>query len=329
MTIRMTVPAVLAALLLLAQVPAAVAAADDPDEDEPEQKVDAPWSLSLATQVDQLNTRGFTGELGRDLTPNTTVRFRADSNDYTAVAAANFKSEGVELGAVHDWESFSIDGAVAHWIDTDIVTANELKLGGEYRFDPWTVGLKTGYRRAKFDPFTSKGAVTLPDGTVVPATTKSTCKLDNTALGLNGRFDGDIWGASVEFMDYPYADAKCSYKVATKSALSRADRLALRDLSGGALDRLNSVATRHIGRDESLLDWSLDAGGSWKHDDLVVSLDYSRQKAYLIGAVSSTYAVTGTADLGDHMGVDCTLGVTTGGGVSSGGFIGFALRAKF
>ena len=38
---------------------------------------------------------------------------------------------------------------------------------------------------------------------------------------------------------------------------------------------------------------------------------------------------TGTADLGEHAGVDCTIGMTRGGGVTSGGFVGFALRAKF
>jgi hypothetical protein len=331
MTTRTTVPALLAALLLFAQVPAAVAA-DDPDEDEPEQKVDAPWSLALGTQVDQLSTRGFTGELGRDLTPNTTLRFAADSTSYAsnaATAQAGFNSNGIELGATHDFERFSIAGAVARWQDTDLVTAKELKLGGDFHFDPWSVGLRTGYRRAKFDPFHTQISVTLKDGTVVDANTTSRCTLDNTALGLDGRFEGDVWGFYATAMQYQYKDAKCGVTANGKNVLSKADRQQLRDLSAGILDRLSGVATRRIGRQETLLDSSLDSGVSWKHDDLTVSLDYSHQKDFFIGAASNTYSVTGTADLGDHTGVDCTLGVTRGGNVTSGGFVGFALRAKF
>ncbi len=329
MTIRTLLPALLAALLLLAQVPAAVAAADDPDEDEAEEKVDAPWSLALGTQVDQLSTRGFTGELGRELTPNTALRLAADSTAYDSTNQAGFKSNGVELGATHDFERFAIQGAIARWQDTDLVTAKELKLDGDFRFEPWSVGLRAGYRRSTFDPFHTPVSVTLKDGTVVDANTTSRCKLNNTALGLDGRFEGDVWGAYATLMEYQYQDAKCSVTARGKNALSRADRLQLRDLSAGILDRLSVVATRRIGRQETLLDSSLDTGVSWKHDDLTVSLDYSHQKDFFIGAASNTYSVTGTADLGDHTGVDCTLGVTRGGGVTSGGFVGFALRAKF
>jgi hypothetical protein len=328
MTLRTTAPCLLAALLLLAQVPAAVAA-DEADEDEAEETVNAPWALSLSTLVDQQSTRGFIGQLGRDLTPNTTVRFAADSTDYTATNPAGFKSQGIELGASHDFERFSIDGAVARWQDTDIVTAKELKLGGDVHFDPWSVGLRTGYRRSKFDPFRSTADVTLKDGTVVVATSTSRCTLDNTALGLDGRFEGDIWGFYATAMSYQYKDSKCSFKVGAKGVLSPATRQQLRELSGGALDRLSTVATRRIGRQETLLDSSLDSGLSWKHNDLVVSVDYSRQKDFFIGDSSNTYSVTGTADLGDHTGVDCTLGLTRGGGVTSGGFVGFALRARF
>ena len=328
MTIRTTVHALLAALLLLAQVPAAVAA-DDPDEDEPEERVDAPWSLALSTVVYQASTRGVSGELGRDLTPNTTLRFAVDATSYDSTNQAGFKSNGLELGATHDFEHFGIQAAVARWQDTDLVTAKELKLGGDFRFDPWSVGLRTGYRRSDFDAFRSAAAVTLLDGTTADANAASHCKLNNTALGLDGRFEGDVWGAYATLMQYRYQDAKCAVTSGGVAVLSRADRQQLRDLSAGVLDVLSAVATRRIGRRETLLDSSLDAGTSWKHDELVVSLDYSRQKDYLLGAASNTLSVTGTADLGDHTGVDCTLGLTRGGGVTQGAFVGFGLRAKF
>jgi hypothetical protein len=328
MTVRTTASCLLAALLLLAQVPAAVAA-DDADDDESEEAVNAPWALSLSTLVDQQSTRGFSGQLGRDLTPNTAVHVTADATDYTATQQGGFKSQGVEAGVSHDFERFTVDGAVARWQDTDLVTAKEVKLGGDFHFDPWSVGLRTGYRHAKFDPLHSTSAVTLKDGTVVAAGTTSRCTLDNTALGLDGRFEGDVWGFYATAMSYQYKDSKCAFMVGANSVRALADRLQLRELAGGALDRMSTVATRRIGRQETLLDSSLDSGVSWKHDELVVSLDYSRQKEFLVGASSNTYSVTGTADLGDHTGVDCTLGVTRGGHVTSGGFVGFALRARF
>ncbi len=328
MTSRTTAHALLAALLLLAQAPAAVAA-NDPDEDEPEEKVPAPWALSLGTQVDQLSTRGFTGELARDITDKTTVRFGADSTSYSSSQEGGFTSNGLELGASHDFEHFDILGSVAHWQDTDLVSANELKLGGDVKFDPWSVGLRTGYRHSTFNPFHTATAVTLKDGTVVDANTTSRCTLNNTAAGLDVHFEGDVWGAYVTAMDYLYKDASCSVTARGAHALSKADRLELRDLSSGVLDRLSAVATRRIGRQETLLDNSIDAGVSWKHNDLVVALDFSHQKEYLIGLASNTLSTTGTADLGNHTGVDCTLGLTRGGGVTSGAFIGFALRARF
>jgi hypothetical protein len=328
MTNRTTAPFLLAALLLLAQAPAAVAAGD-PDEDEAEEHVDAKWSLSLATEVDQQDTRGVTGELGRDLTPNTLVRLALTSTDYTPRKQAGFKAQAVEAGASHDFERFSIQGALAHWQDTDIVSASELRLGGDVHFDPWSAGLRTGYRRADFDRFTSAVDVPLANGTTVAAGTTSHCKLDNAVLGVDGRYEGDVWGGYATLMRYQYRDAKCQYTANDVSVAARAGRQQLIDLSGGQLDRLAAVVPHRIGRQETLLESSLDAGASWKHDDLVVSLDYSRQQDYLSGATSNTYAVTGTADLGEHAGVDCTIGVTRGGSVTNGGFVGFAVRAKF
>jgi len=335
MTMRTTVPALLAALLLLAQVPAAATApataatASDPDEDEPEPKPDAPWSLSLATLVDQASTRGFSGELGRDLTPRTMLRVAADSTDYTSINEAGFKSQGFELGALHKFERFSIQGAIGRWQDTDIVTAKEVKLGGDFHYEPWSVGLRVGYRHSDFDDFTSTADATLPDGTPVPAGTSSHCKLDNTAFGLVGHYAGSVWGGYATAMSYKYKDSKCSFPESGSGVEVRVDRETLLALSGGQLDRMSAVATRYIGREQTLLASSFDAGASWKHGELVVSLDYAHQKDYFVGASSNTYSATGTADLGDHAGIDCTLGLTRGAGVSSGGFVGFALRARF
>jgi hypothetical protein len=319
----------LATLLLLAGADAAVAAAAAADDEEPEEEVNAPWSLALATAVDLAGTRGFSIDIARDVVAATRVRFAADSTDYMPVQGAQYKTQGIELGAVHDFRHVSVDGAIGTWRSTDLVTAKELKLKADYRAAPWSAGLRAGYRRANFNEFESAADVTLPDGTVIPAATSSTCKVTNTAWGADVRYGGAVWGGYLTGMDYRYKNPECDIALTTGSQKVSVDRAVLRELSGGELDRLATGAVRYIGRDQSLLDWSLDAGASWRKDEFVVTLGYARQKEYVVGNTSNTVAVTGTADLGGGNAVDCTLGVTRGATVSQGGFVGFALRAKF
>ena len=326
MTFGTTASSLLAALLLLAQGPV-LAAAPAPDEDEPEEHVGGPWSMALATQVDQGPVRGLTGVLGRDLTPNTAVRVAADALDYPTNLEAGYKSVGLAAGASHDFKHVRIDGAFAHWQATDIVNVNELKLGADWRAAPWSAGLRGGYRWSDFDPLdtTATSSVT---GTVMPAV--ATCHLHNLAGGAEGRYQGSVWGAYATLMHYRYSDADCHVELVDgtmqKVRLSRDQFVAL---APEYADPLSAVALRHIGREQTLLSGSLDAGASWKHEDLVVSLDYARQKEYFFGTSSSTYSATGTADLGNATGVDCTIGLTRGGGVTNGAFVGFAVRARF
>ena len=324
MTIRTTALYLLAALLL-AQAPAALAAADEDEDAEPAAR--APWALALATIVDQQSTRGFFGQLGYDLTPKTSVRVAADSTSHTMTNPANFTSQGLEGGAAHDFARFRLDGAVAHWQNTDINSANELKLGSAFNAGPWTAGLRLGYRRTTFDPIAT--TVTTP-AAPQPQPAVARCDLNNTALGLDGRYQGSVWGAYASAATYRYADAKCSFRFADGSTVEQhLAKAQFAQLAQAQAAELTLAALHHIGRQEMLLDGYVDAGASWKHDDLVVSLDYSRLKEYFAGATSNTYSVTGTADLGGHTGVDCTLGLTTGGGISEGAFVGFALRARF
>lgn len=317
-------PLAVCALLALGSAAAAV-----PDEDDPDEEADARWALSLATQVDQDSNRGFSGEVGYNVTPNTAVRGAVTSVDYTATNPNGFHSNGIEAGASHDFEHFGVDMAIGRWQDTDIVTAKELKFGGEYRRDPWSVGLRGGYRKSDFDAFKADTVVTLRTGARLPVSAVARCKLDNTALGITGRYDGDVWGAYATLMKYQYADSKCKFNAPGLDALSRAQLREFRQLAAGLVDRLSVVATRRIGYENTLLDSSIDVGGSWHHDELVVSLDYTRQKDVFTGTESNTVSTTGTADLGDSSGVDVTLGYTNGRTIKSAAFVGFAVRAHF
>lgn len=299
------------------------------DDDDAPETTDAPWNLSLATQVDQQSARGFDGSLSYAIMHATQLHLDVNAVDYTASNPNGFHSQGFEVGAAHDFKRFTIDGGIGRWQDTDILTAKELKLNGEFHADPWSVELKTGYRRSDFDPIQVTHIFKLKDGTTETLNASARCQLSNTALGLGARYDGEVWGASATAMSYQYQNSKCRFGalgLADATTLTKAD---LRQLANVAVDRLAAVATRRIGRDQTLLDSSLDLGAVWKHGDLEVSADYSRQKEFFKGAQSNTVSTTGTANLGDASAVDVTLGITRGGTVSSGAFVGFAVRAHF
>jgi hypothetical protein len=315
----------LVALLVLAACQPALGATDEEEQEES----NARWSLALGAQVDQDSNRGFDGEIGYELTPASSVRVAANSVDYTATNPNGFHSQGLELGASHDFVRWTLEGAVGRWQDTDIVTAKELKLGGDVGIGRWTIGPRGMLRRSDFDPLTVNKTVTLRDGSRLPVSAVARCALDNTGLGLHGGYGGEVWGAYATAMSYQYRDSKCRFNAPGLQALARANRAELRQLLATHVDRLGTVATRRIGRDNVLLDSEADAGASWKHEDLIVSLDYARQKEAFNGARSNTVSATGTADLGDNNAVDVTLGLTRGGTVKTGAFVGFAVRAHF
>jgi hypothetical protein len=315
----------LLAVLVLAVCQPALAATDDEEQEES----DARWSLALGTQVDQQSNRGLDGEVGYALTPTTDVRLAGTSVDYTATNPNGFHSQGLELGAAHDFERWTLDGAVGRWQDTDIVTSKELKLGSDLKIAPWTIGLRGLLRRSDFEPLSLSKTVTLRDGTQLPVSAVARCALDNTGIGLHGGYDGEVWGGYASAMNYQYRDSKCRFNTPGLQALQRATRDELRQLLSAHVDRLAAVANRRIGRENTLLASEFAVGASWKHEDLVVSLDYAHQKEVFTGARSNTVSTTGTADLGDNNGVDVTLGLTRGATVKSGAFIGFAVRAHF
>ena len=329
MTRRTTAACLLSALSLLVSGHA-LAAADDDDEKQ-DAGSEGPWSLSLATQADRFGTRGLNAELGYDVWHETTVRIAGDSVEQSSTPVGAQRSQGLELGLRHDFERFDVDAAIGRWQDSDVVTARELKLGGDFHPDPWSVGLRTGYRRADFDPFTARATLNIA-GTPTPVTALARCRLDNTALGADGRYVGDVWGAYATAMRYNYRNSDCTFDVSGVGRIRAAQAAAeFRLLAATQLARLTNIATRRIGRQETLLDSSLDAGLNWKHHDLTLSLDGTREKDFFIGAKSTIVSVTATADLGFATAVDVTLGDTRGGspGTPTGAFVGFALRTRF
>ena len=315
------------ALSLLASGPALAAIEDD---DEPQDEGSAgPWSLSIATQVARLSARGVNAELGYDVARDTTVRVAGESVDYSSTAVGTQRSLGLELGASHDFGILDVDVALGRWQNTDVVTAKEFKLGYTADLEPWSAGFRLGYRRSDFDPFATTVRLV---GTPNPVIAIARCHLDNTALGADGRYQGDVWGAYATAMRYNYQNPDCTFDViGFRRIRSRQPVGGFRQLAAQQLARLTTVATRRIGRQETLLDSSLDVGVSWKHADLTVSLDGSRERDFFIGATATIVSVTATADLGLGTSVDVTLGDSRGaiGTAPNALFVGFAVRTRF
>ena len=322
----------LAALLCCLCLPAlaATAPAGDDEEDEDSAPINARWAVSVDTEVDQQSNRNVGGEVGYAWTQNTSVHFAGNSVAYSEVPGNGFHAQGIELGAKHDFKRWSLDGTLARWQDSDIVTVEELRLDAELPVKPWTLGLGLMARRSGFDAVNVNTTVTLGDGTQLPVLAVSSCTMNNEGFSVRAAYAGDVWGGHVGLKGYEYKSAKCSFGGVTGlNALERPSKDEFVQLEAPLVAQLEVVGVRRIGRDDALLASQLEAGASWRREDFVVKLDLTRQKDYLSGLQSNTLAATGTADMGHGTGVDLVLGMTRGGGVVSGGFVGFAVRARF
>jgi hypothetical protein len=332
----------LALCLLAALLAAPVHAAPPPDDDE-EEADETRWALDLKSEVDQDSGRSFEGKGGYSLTADTQV-----SLDVTSVNAgtnlSGLVSNGFSLGLTHDFDPWSVDLNANRWQDNDLVTAKELTGGVDFNHEAWTVGLIGEARRSDFNAFNANAKVTLPNGTLLTVQARSKCSLDNAGFGLHGDYAGEVWGFSGNYMDYRYADTRCKFDSAGLAALAHAKKAQFRQLATDLTNRLERKVTTRIGSQNSLLESSYGAGASWRHDDLVLALDYTRQKEFFGDIAADTLALTATADFGHGTGVDVTLGATrspslpaiaavTGApGTSAGGtvaYLGLALRAKF
>jgi hypothetical protein len=332
----------LAFCLLAALLAAPVHAAPPPDDDE-EEADETRWGLDLKTEVDQDSGRSFYGKGAYSLTPDTRVSLDATSVN-AGTNLAGLVSNGLSLGLTHDFDPWSVDLGVGRWQDNGLVTAKELTGGVDFNHDAWTVGLIGEARRSDFDAFNANASVTLPNGTVLAVKARPTCSLDNAGFGLHGDYAGEVWGFSAIYTGYRYADTRCKFDSAGLAALERARKAQFLQLAADLANRLERKVTTRIGSQNALLESSYGAGASWRHDDLVLALDYTRQKDFFAGLAADTLALTATADFGHGTGVDVTLGATrspslpaiaavTGApGTSAGGtvaYLGLALRAKF
>lgn len=319
----------LAALLMLAAQPAFAAAVDDEDEDEPPEPFNARWSLAGSTEVDQQSNRGAEVAIGYALTPSTRVSLSGNSIAYSGTESNGFHSNGMELGAAHDFKHWTLSGAIGRWQDSDIVTATEGKLGFDLRFRPWTIGITGLYRRSEFEslPVETTLAPGAPAATATPAV--STCKLTNQGFGAHGEYAGSVWGAHASFTSYQYKKASCDIAANGTDVTVKLDHDDFVQLEAILVDQMSLVGVRRIGYQNTELSSLLEGGASWTHGDLIVHLDLVHQAEYFSKNSSNTFAATGTADLGHNSGVDVTLGYTQGNTVSSGAFVGFGFRAHF
>ena len=339
----MSQPRRIAFCLLVALLAAPVHAAPPPDDDEEDATDDSRWGLDLKTEVDQDSGRSFYGQGAYSLTPDTRASLDATFM-HAGPSLSGLVSNGFTLGLTHDLDPYSLGLNAGRWQDNGLVRAKELTGSTDFNHDAWTIGVIGEARRSDFNPFNANATVTLRDGTTLLVRARATCSLDNVGFGLHGDYAGDVWGFSGNYMSYRYADTRCKFDSPGLAALRALKRGQFRQLAADLTDRLERKVTTRIGRQNALLDSSYGVGTSWRHDDLVLALDYTRQKDFFGGLAADTLALTATADFGHGTGIDVTLGATrsptlpaiaspTGAaGLRAGGtvgYLGFALRAKF
>lgn len=317
-----------AVLLAIGAAQSARAATVADDDDEPVAPLGR-WSVVVGGIIDKEDNRGFDAAVDFRVTPATTVRVSGTSVDYTQNNPGGFLSQGLELGGAHDFGRFALTGSIGRWQDTDILAAEELKVGATIGHAPWSGGVQALYRRSKFNTLTLDDGATLSDGTVLPPAVDMSCKLNNTGFGAHGRYQGSSFGGYLSATSYQYRNASCAFAEPGFSLSENLNQADFTSLAAPFLTRLDLVGPRRIGFENTLLSSEIAGGVSWRRDDLLLSLDCSHQSEAFSGPSSNTLALTTGADLGSGNGLDMTVGYTRGSTVESGAFIGFRIRANF
>ena len=335
---RGTLPLLMAGLWLLAPTRAVAAdatpAVERTDEDEMADSADERWGLKLGVQGDRVSTMGLTGAATYDLFASTTLRASGHSTDYRSDppvgTPASARTVGAEAGVTQRFGRFGLDVALGHWTATDVVKANEFKLGGTFSQGAFSGGLHTGYRRATFVPFTTLASADFGTGVQLESVVAS-CRITNTAFGADGRWQGQVFGAHGSMMAYQYGNTRCGLVASgVGSATVTQSSTAFAALAAAPLSRLAMTALPMIGEQPALARSVGQLGISWKRLNKGFGLDYLRQQDYFSGSTSSALYATATSYLGGSTGLEVTLGRARGGnGGPRGMFGGVGLRARF
>jgi hypothetical protein len=337
--IRRTTLPLLAAGLWLA-VPGVGHAAPEPtpaavDEDTLEltDSADERWGLDLGVQGDRQSSLGLTGAIRYDLFPSTTLHGSGHATDYRSDPAPGVpgvpRSLAAEVGVLQRFGHFGVDVAFGHWLATHVVKADELNLAGTYSNGGFSGGLRAGYRRATFAAFQSVASADFGTGYRTADVTAS-CRLTNTAFGVEGRWQGERLGAHATMMGYQYSSARCGLTAAGIGYASLSeDAGAFAALAGAPLSRLQNTALPVIGQQPALARSYAQLGVTWRRKDKGLSLDYLSQQDNFLGGTGTAYFATATAYMGGSTGIDVIFGRSQGGGSPRGLFGGLALRTRF
>ena len=189
--------------------------------------------------------------------------------------------------------------------------------------------LRTGYRRTTFASFATSAVADFGNG-VQGAQVIAGCQVKNTSFGLDGRWQGKVFGVHGSLTSNQYADAHCGLTApGVGSASVSLGEAAFASLAGDPLGRLANTALPVIGEQPSLARSTGRFGVSWRRKDKGLSVDYLRQQDNYLSSVGTAIFATATAYLGGSTGVDATFGRTQGGSGPRGLFGGLGLRARF
>ncbi len=334
---RATFTLLLASLWLLAPTHAVAVeqtpAVDQPDEDESADSADELWGLKLGVQGDRVSTLGLTGTATYDLFPSTTLHGSGGATDYRSDpppgTASTPRTIWADAGITQRFGKFGLDGALGHWVATHVLKADEIKLAGTFASGGFSGALRTGYRRATFASFTGTAVADFGNG-VQGAQVIAGCQVKNTAFGVDGRWQGRVFGVHGSLMSYQYANARCGLTApGVGSASVSLGEAAFAGLAGDPLSRLANTALPVIGEQPSLARSMGRFGVSFRRKDKGLSVDYLRQQDNYLSSVGTAIFATATAYLGGSTGVDVTFGRSQGGIGPRGLFGGLGLRARF
>jgi len=306
-----------------------------PDDEASESATDqGRVAIALGVQGDRQRAFGFTSAVSYDLLRATTLRASghgAESRgDLTQGYSGTIDSLGASFGVTQRFGRAGVDLDVGHLQISNFLKADELKIGGTFHVGVLSGGLRTGVRKSTFAPFSGLTTLDLGNGPqLVPV--QARCEVRNTWWGVDGRYQGRVWGAHAGLTKEQYQDASCGLLPAEGARVSASFANAqFAQLAIGPLGRLQQLVLPVIGDQQTLANSLASAGVSWRHRDMILAVDYLRQRDHYVGTLGKAYVATCTADLGHGTEVDVSLGDSRGDGAGPRGlFGGLGLRTRF
>ena len=275
------------------------------------------WALSGGGDVD--SDGGYAIDGGVALLPNdqALIALNVGRTD-ASTDISDYESTSASLLADYSWGPIGISASTSWTADEDFV--DRFRYGGSIYAKAKQLRVEFGLEAGNNDFETFRF-------TILPISID--CEVDNTAASARISLRGERLGAYASIKSYNYSTPDCDVTGLPGTA-GIDDLRRFVDVAPDIVRRLTIGATAAArlairNAETSLLDRSVSAGVSLRHDDIQYGLDYYLSEEVLQGLEATTFSARMLFPASPTVDVEVRLGVANGDQVDSVGFGGVSV----